>query len=160
MALWKHTSGAELSANPSLKPWAGGMMGHGPAFVILMKRQANCLSSPSPQILHPSAASPRAIIITTTFPWFFNYYIYVPSFLNLRLHPWLHPFQHESSTTCVCAQVCLCGWGSSSQQMELECGWDGSTPLADIRDLIRGSACLQASPPCQQIHTCSLTAGT
>lgn len=110
MALWKHTSGAEFFANSSLKLWAGGMMGHCPAFVILMKRQANCLSVPL-LIPNPCAASPRAITITTTtFPWFLNDYVYVPSFLNMRLHPWLHPFQNESSTMCVCAQVELSVW--------------------------------------------------
>ncbi len=106
--LFGSTSWAELFANSSLKLWAGGMMGHGPAFVILMKRQVNCLSVPV-LILNPCAASSRATT-TTTFPWFLNYYVYVLSFLNTRLHPWLHPFQNESSTMCVCAQVELSVW--------------------------------------------------
>lgn len=137
MALWKHTSGTELSANPSLKLWAGGMMGHGPAFVFLIK--AYCLFPNTPPICcftqgHHHHHVPLILKWLRRCPL-------IPEYVVASLVSPIPVWKQHS--VCMCTS--LCGWGSSTQQMELESGWDGSTPLADIRDLIRGSTCLQAS---------------
>ncbi len=117
--------------------------------VPLPKYSTHLLLHPGPSSSPPHSPDSSIITSMSSHSWIWGYIL---------------GFTHSSMKVAQCVYVhkwrCLCGWGSSSQQMELECGWDGSTPLADIRDLIRGSACLQASPPCQQIHTCSLTAGT